>query len=184
MRFAIFTTINVVATSLLTNFVSFPFIDELATHIACVVKTDIGGSTIYLQAGLLARVFLAGVANGVGSSLSFTCGGSAGGVDTLSYYFSLRKSSNIGRYAIAINSVIFFFFLIFLGLPAFFPFSSFIFFCCFAGTKRESICASMGKPSKLLGYFANTVRSRTLANRTMAIRKPIPPVIGISSEQK
>ncbi len=103
-RFALFTTINVVATSLLTNFVNFGFIDELAEQIACVVTVE-GGTVI--QAGLLTRAILAGIFSGVASSFSFACGGSSGGVDTISYYFSMRKSSNIGRYAVLINSVIF-----------------------------------------------------------------------------
>lgn len=108
-RFGLFTTINVVATSLLSNYVgNIPGVDSLANQIACVIKVE---STIvpggYVQAGLLARAFLAGIFSGVASSVSYACGGSSGGVDTIGYYFSMRKSTNIGRYTILINSVIF-----------------------------------------------------------------------------
>lgn len=111
-RFALFTTINVVATSLLTNFVKFGFIDELAEQIACVVEVKDG--TI-IQAGLLTRAILAGIFSGVASSFSFACGGSSGGVDTIGYYYSMRKSSNIGHYTIVINSVIFTVFVVLNG---------------------------------------------------------------------
>ncbi|MCQ2794249.1 MAG: YitT family protein [Bacilli bacterium] len=111
-RFALFTTINVVATSLLTNFVNFKFIDTLATQIACVIELDNGS---IIQAGLLTRAMLAGIFSGVASSFSFACGGSSGGVDTIGYYYSMRKSSNIGRYNILINSVIFALFAILSG---------------------------------------------------------------------
>lgn len=108
-RFGLFTMINVVATSLLSNYVgNIPGVDSLANQIACVIEVE---STIvpggYVQAGLLARAFLAGIFSGVASSISFACGGSSGGVDTVGYYFSMRKSSNIGRYTILINSIIF-----------------------------------------------------------------------------
>ena len=36
---------------------------------------------------------------------------------------------------------------------------------------------AMGNPSNALGHLLNSIRSRTLANRTMASRKPTPPVI-------
>ncbi|MCQ2792394.1 MAG: YitT family protein [Bacilli bacterium] len=103
-RFAIFTVINVVATSLMTNFFNFSFINPLAKNIACVIKLDDGS---LIQAGLLARTIIAGISSGVTSALAITAGGSAGGSDTVSYYFSMRKSSNVGRYMIIINSIIF-----------------------------------------------------------------------------
>lgn len=114
-RFGLFTTINVVATSLFTNFVKIPGMDDLAKQIACVVPVTIEGAEYPLQAGLLARAFLAGVFSGVASSFSFSCGGSSGGVDTVGYYFSMRKSKNIGRYSVIINSVIFLVFAILNG---------------------------------------------------------------------
>ena len=108
-RFALFTTINVIATSLFTNFINFPFIDVLAEQIACVIPDN------SIQAGLLTRAILAGIFSGVASSFSFSCGGSSGGVDTIGYYLSMRKSSNVGRYNIIINTVIFTVFVILNG---------------------------------------------------------------------
>ena len=103
LRFGIFTTLNVVAVSLLTNFINIPFLDNLARSVACVFQQD----GIYYQAGLLARTFIAGVIGGASASISFAAGGSDGGVDTVSYYLSLRKSVNIGRYIVVINFAIF-----------------------------------------------------------------------------
>ena len=68
-----------------------------------------------IQAGLLTRAILAGIFSGVASSFSFACGGSSGGVDTIGYYYSMRKSGNIGRYNILINSVIFTVFVVLSG---------------------------------------------------------------------
>lgn len=101
-RFALFTMVNVVATSILTNYaLNFAFIDELAESIACVT------SGAGYQSGLLARAILAGVINGAASAIALGANGSAGGVDTVGYYFSLRKSNNVGRYTIIINSFVF-----------------------------------------------------------------------------
>lgn len=107
-RFAIFTTTNIIATSLLNYVVGMiPFVDEVATQVACVIPVEIDNTTcIMLQAGLLARAFLAGVFNGLASALAFGCGSSSGGADTVSYYFSMRKSTNVGRYVISINAVV------------------------------------------------------------------------------
>ena len=46
-----------------------------------------------------------------------------------------------------------------------------------ARASSDAVTRQMGKPSKLLGYSANSTRSRTDANRTIASRKPRPPVI-------
>lgn len=100
-RFGLFTAINVVATSILTNFaLNVDFVNQLATKIACVTESG-------LQAGILPRAMLAGVLNGVAGAMCLAFGGSAGGVDTVSYYFSLRRSKNVGRYNIIINTFVF-----------------------------------------------------------------------------
>ncbi len=105
-RFAIFTTLNIIATSIMTIYVNIPFVDELATQVACVIPMPSNNPTYYLQAGLLARAFLAGVFSGAASALAFSCGASSGGADTLSYYFSMRKSNNVGRYIMIINTFV------------------------------------------------------------------------------
>ena len=46
-----------------------------------------------------------------------------------------------------------------------------------ARATRAADTRQMGNPSKHSGYSANSTRSRTLANRTIASRKPRPPVM-------
>ena len=46
-----------------------------------------------------------------------------------------------------------------------------------ARASRDAVTRQIGKPSKLFGYSANSTRSRTEANRTIASRKPRPPVM-------
>ena len=54
----------------------------------------------------LARVLFAGVCVGVASASAFRNGISCGGIDVVSYYFSLRKSTSVGKYATSINVLI------------------------------------------------------------------------------
>lgn len=53
-----------------------------------------------------ARVLFAGVIIGLASSLAFRNEISCGGIDVISYYFSLRKSTSVGKYATTLNSAI------------------------------------------------------------------------------
>jgi len=103
-RFGIFTLINIAAVSLLTSLVNLKFIDDLATKIACVIPLNNG--TSFIEAGLLPRAILAACCSGVATSIAYASGSSAGGMDTVSYYLALRKSTTIGKYMLAINSVI------------------------------------------------------------------------------
>jgi len=105
-RFAIFSALNVALVSIFTGFVieKLPFVDKLATNIACLIKVDEGGAISYYQAGILPRVLIAALFNGVSTSLAFAAGVSAGGSDILSFYFSSRKSTNVGKYVLAINT--------------------------------------------------------------------------------
>lgn len=53
-----------------------------------------------------ARVLFAAVSIGLASSIAFRNEISCGGIDVISYYFALRKSTSVGKYATALNSVI------------------------------------------------------------------------------
>lgn len=101
-RFGLFSAINVALVSIFTNFVKLDFVDTLAEYVACVIKVG----DVHYQAGLLSRVILSAVFNGVSSSIAFAAGTSAGGSDIVSYYFSLRKSTNVGKYVLGINIVV------------------------------------------------------------------------------
>jgi uncharacterized membrane-anchored protein YitT (DUF2179 family) len=48
----------------------------------------------------------AAVCTGVSSAIAFRGGCSCGGIDVFSYYFSLRKSTGVGKYNIMINAFI------------------------------------------------------------------------------
>ena len=60
----------------------------------------------------LARVLFGGVLVGMSSALSYKASASAGGIDVFSYYFALRKSTNVGKYSASINSGIVFLYTI------------------------------------------------------------------------
>ena len=54
----------------------------------------------------IARVLFAGVSIGLASSIAFRFEISCGGIDVISYYFALRKSTSVGKYATMLNSFI------------------------------------------------------------------------------
>lgn len=100
LRFGIFSALNVILVSIITTYLPSNFSSTIADYVACVIP---GSDGVLYQAGILARVIIAAMLNGVGSSIAFAANVSAGGADIMSYYFSSRKSTNIGRYTLAIN---------------------------------------------------------------------------------
>ena len=54
----------------------------------------------------LARVLFAGVLVGTASAIAYKANSSCGGVDVFSYYFSLRKSTSVGKYSVMMNTII------------------------------------------------------------------------------
>jgi len=53
-----------------------------------------------------ARVLFSAISIGLASSIAFRNEVSCGGIDVISYYFSLRKSTSVGKYATMLNSAI------------------------------------------------------------------------------
>ena len=94
VRFGVFTLINVVEVSLITNFLPQ---SETMWQIAQFVS-DKGG-------GLLARALFAGVTTGMASAIALKFDFSDGGIDVIAYYFAIKKSTSVGKYSIALNSV-------------------------------------------------------------------------------
>ena len=99
-RFAILSLINVALSSIFIqlfggNFFGLHFDFTLAKEVATA-----------LQGQHLTRVLFGGVCIGCASALAFKNEISCGGIDVFSYYFSLRKSTSVGKYATAINSCI------------------------------------------------------------------------------
>ena len=91
-KFAIITLINVGLSSLFIQLLKNSY---LAHQIA-----------VLLQDEHVARVLFASVVIGLASSIAFRCEISCGGIDVISYYFALRKSTSVGKYATAFNSII------------------------------------------------------------------------------
>jgi uncharacterized membrane-anchored protein YitT (DUF2179 family) len=53
---------------------------------------------------MLSRALFAGVCTGLSSALAFKVDISAGGIDVISYYIALKKSTSVGKYTILLNS--------------------------------------------------------------------------------
>ena len=94
-RFSIFTLVNVLLSSVFISLFSMegsigPTIAE-----ASLIKESI-----------IARILLGGVFVGLSSAIAFKGDISSGGIDIISYYLAQRKSTSVGKYAIALNGVI------------------------------------------------------------------------------
>lgn len=90
-KFAIFSAINVVATSLFIQFLPSDFIDGISLHFANQ---------------LLARGLFAGIFSGLSTAIAFKVNQSAGGLDILSFYFAARKNKSVGSYIVLFNACI------------------------------------------------------------------------------
>ena len=99
-RFAILSLINVGLSSIFIQlfggrFFGIDFDFKIAKDVAAA-----------LQDQHLTRVLFGGICIGIASASAFKNEISCGGIDVFSYYFSLRKSTSVGKYATAINSCI------------------------------------------------------------------------------
>ena len=93
-RFAIFTSINVVVTSVFISlFPTWGFSNLVANHFLLLNQP-------------VARLLFGGLCTGLASALAFKGEISCGGIDIISYYFSLRKSTSVGKYSIIANGMI------------------------------------------------------------------------------
>lgn len=95
-KFAILTLLNVGLSSLfIWAFSNVSFMHDIAYVLD-------NADTSYHSA----RVLFAAVSIGLASSIAFRNEISCGGIDVISYYFALRKSTSVGKYATALNSII------------------------------------------------------------------------------
>ena len=93
-RFSILTAVNVLASSL---FIYFIPTWGLSNHI---------GNNFLIVNQPVARLLFGGLCTGLGSALAFKGEISCGGIDIITYYFSLRKSTSVGKYSMAVNGTI------------------------------------------------------------------------------
>lgn len=91
-KFAVLSLINVGLSSL---FIQLFDNLELAKQVAAALSDE-----------HLARVLFGAISIGAASAFAFKGEISCGGIDVISYYFSLRKSTSVGKYATALNSII------------------------------------------------------------------------------
>ena len=77
-------------------------------------------SVEFIKTSPLTRALFAGVCTGVSSSIAFKIDSSSGGVDVLTYYLGMKKSSQIGKYGVIANSIVvaFYFILLLIGNPS------------------------------------------------------------------
>ena len=93
-RFSILTLVNVVLSSVLIS--QFP---------AWGISNEIGNHFL-IQGNPVARVLFGAICTGLASALAFKGEISCGGIDIITYYFSLRKSTSVGKYTIIVNGFI------------------------------------------------------------------------------
>ncbi len=93
-RFSILTAFNVVLSSL---FIYFIPTWGLSNHI---------GNSFLIVNQPVARLLFGGLCTGLGSALAFKGEISCGGIDIITYYFALRKSTSVGKYSMIVNGLI------------------------------------------------------------------------------
>ena len=94
-RFAIQTAVNVGASSLFINFMPM-----------WGLSGQIANNPLIAEHGLVFRIIFAGACTGVASAIAFKAEISCGGIDIVTYYLSLRKSTSVGKYSVSINTMI------------------------------------------------------------------------------
>lgn len=101
VKFSIYTTLNVLCVSMFISYLPYDFLDQIAE----LVKND-----------TLARSMFAGLFTGLSSALAFKGNLSAGGVDIVAYYYSLRKSTTSGKYIVVLNVLVVSMFTLLTGI--------------------------------------------------------------------
>lgn len=90
-KFSVYTTLNVMFVTLFLNILP---------------PSTFDGISIYIAHSLIARAIFGGICTGISITLAFKGGHSAGGVDIIAYYLSVKKSTSAGKYIAAINIAI------------------------------------------------------------------------------
>ena len=98
-RFSIFTAINVALSSIFIWLFSQAHVGETVSQFAFADGSQPLNTTIV-------RVIFAAICTGIASAIAFLGDISCGGIDIVSCYIGTRKSTQIGRYGVIINSFI------------------------------------------------------------------------------
>ncbi len=110
-KFTVYTIINVVLTSIFISL--FPEIG---------FSEPIQEATV-ISSSMLTRTLFAGICIGTSAAIAFKGNFSCGGMDVISYYFSMRRSTSVGQYMILFNGIIITLYAIvlFAGNPSEYP---------------------------------------------------------------
>ena len=99
-KFALTSSVNVGLSSLFISlFSSMGFVQEIANN-------------VFIMSSPLTRVLFAGMCTGISSGLALKAGTSCGGMDIVTCYLSVRKSTGVGKYNIIANSIVVIFYMI------------------------------------------------------------------------
>ncbi|MEN9820063.1 MAG: hypothetical protein RL379_841 [Bacillota bacterium] len=94
------------------RFAIFSFINVITTSIFIEILPHEWTQLISISEDLLSRAIIAGFIQGIASSLAYLMDISSGGMDVITVYFANVKSTSVGKYAFAINVTIYFFFTV------------------------------------------------------------------------
>ena len=76
-----------------------------------------GGGLLLSLCGYAVNTVIGGILNGFACGLVLTCGGSAGGLDTIGLYFSKKGKGTVGRLSIVFNAVLYIICAVLFSLP-------------------------------------------------------------------
>ena len=93
-RFSILTMLNVVMSSAFISLIPVWGINNMIANHPLIVNQPV------------IRFIFGGMCTGIASALAFKGEISCGGIDIITYYFSLRKSTSVGKYSLLFNGVI------------------------------------------------------------------------------
>ena len=89
-RFALYSLVNIFFVSFFISIIP----ESLVTHFT-IASDD-----------FISRALFAGICTGLSSSLAYYVDGSAGGLDIISYYIALKKSTSVGKYMFGFNVLV------------------------------------------------------------------------------
>lgn len=99
-KFAITTSLNVGLSSLFISLFS-----------NWIVVQDVANN-VFISSSPLTRVLFAGICTGLSSGIALKAGTSCGGMDIVTCYMSIRKSTGVGKYSIIANCFVVIFYVI------------------------------------------------------------------------
>ncbi len=93
-KFTIYSIVNVVAASVLISVLPMTGITE-------AIQTS-----PFIENSVITRALFAGMCTGTSAAIAFRGEFSCGGMDIITYYFALRKSTSVGKYMMLVNGII------------------------------------------------------------------------------